>query len=70
MQCEKCPNDIEQAKINRLAAKGKTARYCEACNAKMLNIRRAKINRLAYKAVMESCGLVKVRGALGGVYYE
>ena len=31
---------------------------------------RAKANRQAREAVMQSLGLVKVKGALGGVYWE
>jgi hypothetical protein len=32
--------------------------------------RRAKANRRAREDALKSCGLVKVRGALGGVYWE
>ncbi len=44
---------------------------CEACKAN-----RRERNRKAYAAhkgreqAMRDCGLVKVRGALGGVYWE
>ena len=31
---------------------------------------RARANRKAREYALESCGLVKVRGALGGVYWE
>jgi hypothetical protein len=31
---------------------------------------RVKANRKAREYALESCGLVKVRGALGGVYWE
>jgi predicted RNA-binding Zn-ribbon protein involved in translation (DUF1610 family) len=31
---------------------------------------RARANRRARECALESCGLVKVRGALGGVYWE
>jgi uncharacterized Zn finger protein (UPF0148 family) len=31
---------------------------------------RARANRKVREAALESCGLVKVRGALGGTYWE
>lgn len=35
-----------------------------------LHLRRATANRRARADAYESCGMVRVRGALGGVYYE
>ncbi len=44
---------------------------CESCEVKVVN-RRAKANaaRRTREAVLRSVGLVKVRGALGGTYWE
>ena len=48
--------------------------FCRACDAaenkKTLTRQRAKNRRRERDAVMRSCGLVKVRGALGGTYWE
>lgn len=48
---------------------------CLACqeaegNKKTLRNARARSNRKAREDAMRSCGLVKVRGALGGNYWE
>jgi uncharacterized Zn finger protein (UPF0148 family) len=32
--------------------------------------RRARVNRLMREEILRSCGLTKVRGALGGIYWE
>lgn len=42
---------------------------CEQCKARR-KTRRANLNRRDREDVLRSCGLVKVRGALGGVYWE
>lgn len=42
---------------------------CKACKA-FIRRQRARENRKAKEAAMKSLGLVKVRGALGGVYWE
>lgn len=49
--------------------------YCRACDDLRGNNQKAKLakRRAARKErdeLMESCGLVKVRGALGGTYWE
>lgn len=48
---------------------------CPACDATegdkvKLRRQRAKVQRKAREDVMRSMGLVKVRGSLGGVYWE
>jgi hypothetical protein len=43
---------------------------CEKCDQKERRTKRARANRRARDAVMRSLGLVKVRGALGGTYWE
>lgn len=47
---------------------------CKNCdeneNPKPVEKKRRKRNRSAMHEAMESIGLVRVRGALGGVYYE
>lgn len=49
-----------------------TCRKCEdAQDSKSKNkLARAKVNQKAREAALRACGLVKVRGALGGVYWE
>jgi len=43
---------------------------CEACDSKELKrLARNKARRERHQAMLD-CGLVRVRGALGGVYYE
>lgn len=62
--CESCGNEIDTKDGEN---------KCGACEREIRNTRqraRRRANRAAMQAVMESCGLVKVRGALGGIYYE
>lgn len=42
---------------------------CPACRRRDARIRAAH-NRKARESILRDCGLVKVRGALGGVYWE
>lgn len=61
--CEKCEAEIG----------GKDGENrCEACENGKRTARnaKAKARRLAMKDVMESLGLTRVVGAMGGVYYE
>lgn len=48
--------------------------HCESCDQRMANgkrtTKRAQENRKAIHEAMTDLGLVRVRGALGGVYYE
>ena len=45
--------------------------YCEACEAaRQRRNRRARERRREREAVLRSLGLVKVKGALGGTYWE
>ena len=48
--------------------------YCEVCdNAETdqeLVKQRRKLRRREREALLRSCGLVKVKGALGGTYWE
>jgi hypothetical protein len=67
--CEICGNEIGTRDGDN------TCRGCEdaesvrsqAASAKRA---RAAANRRARDAAMRSCGLVKVRGAMGGTYWE
>jgi len=59
--CEKCGVEISTKDGENL---------CQDCeNGKRLNEKR-KAARRAREAALRSCGLVKVRGALGGTYWE
>lgn len=42
---------------------------CKECKRKANNKKRREAAQ-ARHAVLESCGLTRVRGALGGIYYE
>ena len=42
----------------------------DAIERKRLSRIRANNNRKAREQVMRDCGLIKVRGALGGIYWE
>lgn len=43
---------------------------CESCEKKKSRNKRAAENRRAMYEAMKSLGMARVRGALGGVYYE
>ena len=43
---------------------------CEEEVASKAKKTKAKNNRRLHEAALRSCGLVKVRGAMGGVYWE
>ena len=43
---------------------------CEKCEGKAKKSKKATANRRMRESVMASLGLVKVRGAMGGTYWE
>ena len=62
--CEKCGEEIGGGDADTL---------CPACNeaeARGRRNARARANRRAREAAIRSLGLVKVRGNLGGTYWE
>jgi hypothetical protein len=64
--CENCSNEIDSRDGDNL---------CESCeraegDKKLLANQKRRINRRARESALRSCGLVKVRGALGGTYWE
>ena len=59
--CEECDNEI-------FSKDGENR--CESCEKKRLSKKRAADKRRAMHEVAKSLGLTRVRGALGGVYYE
>lgn len=59
--CEKCGIEIS-------GRDGENT--CPDCEEKTKRNARARANRKAREYALESCGLVKVRGALGGTYWE
>jgi len=63
MFCEQCSKPVEETDSLRPV--------CEACKEKK-RIRDAKRRRAAAarREAYASCGMVKVRGNLGGIYYE
>ena len=74
---------IEWCEVNH-SSKGWTMKVCEKCGDEIATRdgdnrcrqcedgkkRAAKARRQAHDAAMRACGLVKVRGAMGGTYYE
>jgi len=70
MKCSKCSNQVEQERIERRKALGKETKCCEACGKKITKAFYAAQNRKAREEAYKSCGLVKVKGALGGTYWE
>jgi len=63
--CENCGIEIDGKDGDNLC------HVCEAAeDKKTLARQRAKNRRREHDAIMRDCGLVKVRGALGGTYWE
>jgi hypothetical protein len=58
-----CPDCIAELEIG-------TTEQCEKCRKKAVQNAKARQRRRAIKEAYESCGLKRVRGALGGIYYE
>ena len=44
--------------------------FCDACELAAEKCRRRRTNRREREAVLRSLGMAKVRGALGGTYWE
>ena len=61
--CYKCGAETDNANKNK-------NHIGEGFCAKCMNNLKRKLARREKDSVMESCGLVKVRGALGGIYWE
>lgn len=67
--CNKCGDEIDTRDGDNRCAE------CEAIDSEKKAKRaklnaRARANRKARESVMQDLGLVKVRGAMGGVYWE
>ena len=62
--CETCGNDIDGARDAETECRG-----CEDAGTAKKRAK-ARAARKAREDLMRSCGLVKVRGALGGTYWE
>lgn len=60
--CEDCGCAIDHTKDGE--------NKCEACDNKVRKSAKARARRRERDSVMRSLGLVKVRGALGGTYWE
>ena len=63
--CYKCGSQTERASNTR-PGEG----YCETCLKVLKTRMRRKTSRKMMDEAADMCGLVKVRGALGGIYYE
>jgi alpha-D-ribose 1-methylphosphonate 5-triphosphate synthase subunit PhnG len=64
--CENCSEEIGTKDGDNLCA---TCEQAEG-DKKRLTAQRRKLNRKAREDALRSCGLVKVRGTLGGTYWE
>jgi len=59
--CERCGIEID----------GKDGEnYCSKCADKIRQSKKSRARRREREAVMRSLGLIKVKGALGGTYWE
>jgi len=67
MQCRHCGNDLEAIQVPRFGAKLQhvSSAAGEECKRKQRNKARRQRDQ-----IRRDCGLVRVRGALGGVYWE
>ena len=59
--CNKCHDEFHGRDGNNT---------CDDCERRTKRNKAVKLCRAEVKAAYESCGLMMVRGALGGVYYE
>lgn len=60
--CSKCGEEIYTADGDN---------YCLACTEeRKIKRDKARLTRKQREAILRDCGLVKVRGALGGTYWE
>lgn len=67
--CLKCGNEISTRDGENLCSDCETAEMSDMETRRKRNTK-ARRNRKAINDVMESLGLKRVRGAMGGVYYE
>jgi hypothetical protein len=68
--CETCGKEIEREKYERAVALGKTCRFCYNCLSHHVERRKRSMARRNRDQAMRDLGLVKVKGALGGTYWE
>jgi hypothetical protein len=68
------PNLNGKMMANRKEIRCDKCRYeetpCKVCQKKRIRLDRQNANRQSRDSIMRDCGLVKVRGALGGIYWE
>lgn len=63
--CRNCGTELATREGENLCA------HCDACETpKELRSRRRNSSRKMREELLRSCGMVKVRGALGGEYWE
>ena len=62
--CENCGIEIDGLDGDNLC------RACEACEKPNPKVKRKGLSRKDREDLMSSLGLVKVKGALGGTYWE
>ena len=67
--CEHCEASMRDAHYCHHSGCPCLVSPCDTCKRRKRNAR-ARRNRQARESSLRSCGLVKVRGALGGIYWE
>ena len=62
--CEKCGEEVGLLDGDNVCS------YCEQDEKNKAKRSRANAKRRSREDVLRSCGLIKVRGAMGGTYWE
>lgn len=71
VKCDECKKTIRETSDVKESYAGGVCLECEAADSKRKDRNaKARARRAAMRDVMESCGMVRVRGAMGGIYYE
>ena len=68
--CEKCGDEINTRDGDNRCSSCDRDCFGDRDGKRTQRLRRAKANRKDRASVMQDLGLVKVRGALGGTYWE
>ncbi len=68
--CEKCGDEINTKDGDNRCSSCDRDYFSGQDNKRLQHLHQAKANRIAHDTAMQDLGLVKVRGALGGTYWE
>ena len=70
IHCQKCGSVIPADRVRDFQVKGKLPKNCKPCNDRIIRNWRNNMRRRDRDEVYRSLGMTKVRGNLGGIYYE